>query len=372
MKPKQGKAAATLGNDLINAMKNGLTNQQPAIIPPVVVAEPPKPQEPDLCRPHPARDPRYAILRNPDWPQAKWDVSGAFIYQKFLTDFEDYFWVTAGLRMVSFVHGAPLCFWNGGRVKGCFQFPKPKIEFMLQEYDKREIPVELTFTNSMLREEHLEDPVGNGMLEMLNQYNRTGENGVILCSELLYDHVKKNFPKLKRIASVVKVSHEQGAGNLDYYRRLEERFDKIMIHPDDNFNLELLQKLEDKSRYEILVNEPCIRDCPVRKRHYQILSQLALNFLDARLSAQEAELRDKNRCNEINDLLFDPKRRTLVLSDAEIKQLYDLGFRNFKIQGRGMNSEQAMLLELFRLMLNHDPACSHIIARVMHRFFIGG
>jgi hypothetical protein len=348
--------SSSLGNQLIEGLTQGLL--KPAAPAPAAAAPVEKPRP----------DPRYAILKNPDLPEARWDVSGAFIYQNLLIKIQDFF-TFMGIPLLSCVHDAPLCLWNSGRVKMGFQVDQSIVHMALQNYSLRRIPVHLTFTNSMLSPEYLADPKGNILLEMLTDFNQSRENGVIVCSELLADHVKKNFPALKLVSSVVKVSHEDGKGKLDYYRGLEAKYDKIMVHPDDNFNLELLAKLENKDRYEILVNEPCIKDCQVRKMHYQILSRISMNYLDSALNNQEAELRQRNDCANAGDLLFSNNRRTLILSRNEVKQIYDLGFRNFKIQGRGMTNDNAMAHEIFRLALNYNPDCDHLTTRMVQRFF---
>ena len=345
-------AKPSLGDELIAGLAQGLAKPAPATAP----AAAPRP------------DPRYAILKNPDLPEARWDVSGAFVYQSLLIRIQDFFGAL-GIPLLSCVHDAPLCLWNSGRVKLGFHAEQSTILQALQGYSLRRLPVHLTFTNSMLTADYLGDTNGNILLHMLADFNQSGENGVIVCSELLASHVKKLFPQLKLISSVVKVSHEDGKGKLDYYRSLEARYDKIMVHPDDNFNLPLLEKLENKDRYEILVNEPCVRNCQVRKMHYQLLSRISMNYLDSSLSQQEGELRMRNQCGNSEDLLFNPSRRTLVLSRNEVKHLYDLGFRNFKIQGRGMTSDNAMAHEIFRLALNYTPDQDHITTRMVQRFF---
>jgi hypothetical protein len=353
---QKNQKSSSLGNQLIANLAQGLAKPST----PVATIMPAQPRI----------DPRYAILKNQDVPDARWDVSGAFVYQNLLIRVHDFF-AALGIRTLSCVHDAPLCMWNSGRVKMGLHAEQHAITQALQAYNHRRIPVHLTLTNSLLTPECLADPVGNILLRMLDDLNDGGENGVIVCSELLADHVRKNFPALKLISSVVKVAHEDGKGKLDYYRRLEEKYDKIMVHPDDNFNIELLQKLENKNRYEILVNEPCIKDCQVRKLHYQVLSQLSLNMLNSALVYKENEVRSRNDCGNAADLLFSQDQRTLILSRNELKQIYDLGFRNFKIQGRGMTSDHAMAHEIFRLMLNQDPSCDHLVTRMLQRFHCG-
>jgi hypothetical protein len=347
---------ANKGTHLIDALAKGLA--------PKPVAAP--------AVPAPVPDARYQKLLNPLWPEARWDVSGAFAYDLLLMKFHDFFQRGHGVRLLTAVHGSPLCLWNGGRQKWNFRMERDAIEQTIRNYDFRAIPLELTFSSTIIHPQHLQDFRGNFILDLLSACNRSRANGVIVCEETLAEHVRKHHPTLRLIASVVKVSKEDGKGKLDYYRRLAERYDKVMIHPDDNFNLELLAKLENKEKYEVLINESCIRDCPVRKRHYQILSELGNNLLDSTLNAQETQLRQNNGCENLNDLLFDSRRRTLILSTEEIKRIYELGFRDLKIQGRGMESESGLAIELFRLMFNHSPECDHLAARMMHRLFGGG
>jgi collagenase-like PrtC family protease len=352
---KKHSTPAWSSNQLIEGLAQGLLKPQ--------AAAPAIPEKPRF-------DPRYAIVKNQDFPEARWDVSGAFVYNSLLVRIHDFF-SNIGILMISTVHDSPLCLWNSGRQKAGLHADQHVILQALKAYDLRRIPVHLTFSNSLLTSEYLNDPKGNILLNMISDFNQCGENGVIVCSDLLADHVKKNFPSLKLVSSVVKVAHEEGKGNLDYYRHLEKKYDKIMVHPDDNFNLDLLAQLENKDRYEILVNEPCIRNCPMRKRHYQVLSQISMNFLDSSLTTREGQLLQQNGCQNMADLLFNPDRRTLVLSCREIKQLYNLGFRNFKIQGRGMTNEHAMTNEIFRLALNHDPRYDYLTTRLIQSFYCG-
>jgi hypothetical protein len=311
---------------------------------------------------------QYQFLINPNWPDARWDVSGAFIYDRELTSFHDFFLRGHGFKLFSLVHGAPLCLWNSGRVKWQFHRKPHEIERTVLDYARRQIALDATFSNSLLEPKHLDDIRGNLILEMLDQANPTGGNGVIISSELLAEHVRRRHPGLKLVASVVKVTEEDGRGKLDYYRSMAARYDKVMIHPDDNFNLDLLTQLEDKDKYEILVNEPCLRHCQRRKAHYRLLSRFSLNLLDTEVESELTGVMEQNGCSDPVRLLLSQDRRTLTLSTNEIKRLYDIGFRNFKIQGRGLANPTAVILEMVRLMLTHDPDHDHQVARCLAEF----
>ena len=128
-----------------------------------------------------------------------------------------------------------------------------------------------------------------------------------------------------------------------------------MVHPDDVLNYDLLEQIEDKERHILLVNEYCIRNCPLRPLHYKTLSESAFNFLS--YDSSEFEKRQStNGCQDLMTLLTDPKRGVLCLNTPEIQRLRDMGFRHFKLQGRGHNNASSILFDLLRLALRNDAA----------------
>ena len=118
----------------------------------------------------------------------------------------------------------------------------------------------------------------------------------------------------------------------------------------------------------LLVNEYCIRNCPIRSFHYRSLSELALNFLsydDSRFAQAQAN----NGCGNLHTLLSDEKRRVLALNEPEINALYDMGFRHFKLQGRGHANAAPLLADLLRLILRSDGPAESSMHAVGVRFW---
>jgi hypothetical protein len=356
------KARASSADQLINALADALVNPPSR---PGGATDPVQPAVSAEDRQLAERRQRYQFLLNPDWPEARWDVSGAFVYDKTLVVFHDFLTYSLGIKPFARVHGAPLCLWNSGRLRQEFFQERDDIEKFIQDYARRGITLDVTFSSTSLNDTHLVDPMCNYILNYMGQFNPTGGNGVIFCSDRLAAHVRKFYPGLKLVASVVKAAEEDGRGKLDYYRKQAELCDKVMVHPDDNFNLELLSRLENRDKYEILVNETCFRNCPRRKQHYRMLSLYSQNLLDSGLQAEMHQLLAQNNCSDPSRLLLDKNQRTLMLSTNEIKSIYDLGFRNFKIQGRGVANPTAILLEMARLMFNHTPDQDNLSARTM-------
>lgn len=292
------------------------------------------------------------VLFNPLWPEAKWDISGAFAHDKERLGLYDYFNTFYGIKLFDLVHGSPLFPWNSGRVLPEFKRTPLEINLCGKAYAQRNIPIDFTFTNTILTKQHMEDFFGNTMLEFARQFNPTNKNAIILASDCLYEHVKKNFPELKLVSSILKVATEKGKGKLDYYLSLAEKYDKVMIHPDDTRNFDLLEKLEDKNKYELIVNEYCITNCPLRNSHYKHLSQCALE--QNKDSTTFDKKIQKNGCQSYSHQLLSKDKHVVALTDEEIKRVYDMGFRLFKMQGRGMGNGAGVILDIFRLILRQD------------------
>ena len=91
------------------------------------------------------------------------------------------------------IYGAPAdCIWGGGRVGFGDQDPREVLALM-QEYG---ISARLTFSNSLLRKEHLSDRKCNRLCRLFGEAEGV-QNGVIVYSDLLLDYLKKSGGWLK-------------------------------------------------------------------------------------------------------------------------------------------------------------------------------
>ncbi len=280
-----------------------------------------------------------------EWKDAKWDVSGLFVFDSNILSTIDRTkdrW--NAILPIESVHGCLLYIpWNSGRlisIKKISKWNKNDIESLYKEYNDRDITIYNTFSNHLLNKSHLSNEDGNMILELLSQGN---SNGIIVSSDLLSKYVKKNYPTLKQKSSIIKVSvehpHERST---DIYLKLLDRYDTVVLHPDDNFNLDLMESLSSYGdRIEILVNEPCVVNCTIRKAHYDAVSKRGLSW-QSKLSLDNDENYEWNFFNltEAMDCgldIADKKsitRRSCQNSDKEIKVMYDMGYRHFKLQGR--------------------------------------
>ena len=251
---------------------------------------------------------------NPLWPQAVWDVSGAFVYDRELVSFFDFCKQLLGFEPFHVVHGAPLCAWNSGRVLRHMERSTEEIRTAGLAYAERGMALYLTFTNLMLTEEHLRNALGNALCTFAVRHNPTKRNAVIVANDLLREHLRKNYPELRLISSILRITNGGGKGKIDAYRRLAEQYDEVMVHPDDVLNDGLLEQLEDKERYILLINEYCIRHCPLRLMPSHIVAAYEAGDME-----RLAELK-VNLCMECGCCSFGcPAHRPLVQTNKLAK-----------------------------------------------------
>ena len=254
------------------------------------------------------------------------------LYSMFLALFREhreyfYDWCEIGS-----IYGAPAdCIWGGGRV-GFGDWDTRPVLALMEEYG---ISARLTFSNSLLRKEHLTDRKCNAMCRLFEN-GREVQNGVIVHSELLLDYLKTNYPGLYFVSSTTKVltGFEELLGEI---RRDEFRY----VVPDFRLNKDFaqLEKLSEaqKNKVEFLCNECCWYECRDRKRCYENVSRKNLgetcpDHHCVSPGAKEGYLFSKAMVNPG------------FIGIQDIKNTYlPMGFSNFKIEGRGLGS--ALILE---------------------------
>ncbi len=240
------------------------------------------------------------------------------------------------------VYGAPAdCIWGGGRV-GFGDEPPEKAAELMREYG---ISARLTFSNSLIREEHLADRKCNALCALFENSGTAG-NGIIICSDLLLQYLKRRYPGFYFVSSTTKVLTE--------FRQLEEELKREefrWVVPDFRLNKAYagLEALPDalKQKVEFLCNECCRFDCPDRKACYENVSRKNMG------EAGEDHVcvsPDAKRGYRFSDAMQNPG----FIGTEDIQQYYlPNGFSHFKIEGRGLGS--ALILE-FLLYYMTKPA----------------
>lgn len=230
------------------------------------------------------------------------------------------------------IYGAPAdCLWGGGRV-GFGDEQATDVIRLMKEYD---ISARLTFSNSLIREEHLADKRCNRLCEL---FEKTGEvkNGVIIHSDLLLDYIKKNYPEFYFVSSTTKVLTDFD----DLVAELDREDFKYVV-PDFRLNkrLEQLKALPQakKDKVEFLCNECCAFGCTDRKACYENVSRKSLGEdCEDHICASPQAAKGYRFSDAMNNPGF--------ISVDDIQNIYmPAGFSNFKIEGRSLGS--AIVLE---------------------------
>lgn len=252
---------------------------------------------------------------------------------------------------ISSIYGAPAdCIWGGGRV-GFGEDSAPQVLKLMREHG---ISARLTFSNSLLREEHLADKKCNRLCALLAEQEGV-ENGVIVHSDLLLDYLQTTYPALYLVSSTTKVltdfSRFADELNRDAFRyvvpdfRLNRAFHRLSG---------LTQPQKDK--VEFLCNECCWFGCTDRKACYENVSRKILgeDCPDHICTAPNA-----GEGYRFSSAMTNPG----FIGVADIQKVYlPMGFSNFKIEGRGLGS--ALILEFLLYYLTKPEFQLHVRERV--------
>ena len=232
---------------------------------------------------------------------------------------------------IASIYGAPEgCIWGGGRV-GCGNQDARAVLALTQEYG---LSARLTFSNSLLTEAHLAEPVCNALCRLFSEAGGP-QNGVIVHSELLRGDLRAAYPQVYCVSATTKV-----LTGLPALRQELEREEFCFVVPDFRLNRAmgqlraLPQALKDKT--EFLCNECCWFGCKDRKACYEAVSRKNLGE-DAPHRCTAPGAADGYRFSRAME-------NPGFLSVSDIRTVYlPMGFSNFKLEGRGLGS--AMLLE---------------------------
>ena len=254
------------------------------------------------------------------------------LYRVFLPLFREHREYFYDWCRIGSVYGAPAdCIWGGGRAGFGEQDPEEVLSLM-EEY---EISSRLTFSNSLLKEEHLADARCNALCRLFEK-NRKVQNGVILHSELLLDYLHRQYPGLYLVSSTTKVLTDFGALLSEVDR---ECFRYVV--PDFRLN-KLVEKWgalqeQQKGKIEFLCNECCFFGCQDRKACYENVSRKNLGE-----DCKEHPCRAPygNEGYRFSRAMENPG---FIGIDDILKRYLPMGFSHYKIEGRGLGS--AMILE---------------------------
>ncbi len=274
-------------------------------------------------------------MENNHRPYGFFHLPGLFefytFYKTFLPFFyshQEYFYPWC---KISSIYGSPAdCLWAGGRT-GFGQESAENVLSLVNEYG---ISPRLTFSNSLLSQEHLKDKKCNFLCKLFQGAKNPG--GAIVHSDLLLEYLKENFPGLYLVSSTTKVI----TAFPDLKKELNrQEFSYVVADFRLNKSFENLFSLnqQQKDKLEFLCNECCNFACKDRKACNEHVSRKNLG--------QEVPDHICTAPNASQGYRFSQaKKNPGFISIDDIKEIYlPNGFSNFKIEGRSLGS--ALILE---------------------------
>ena len=282
-------------------------------------------------------------------PTAHYHLPGLFefydLYRAFLPLYRthrEYFydWCDIGS-----LYGAPAgCLWGGGRAGFGDDDPR-KVLALTREYG---ISARLTFSNSLLRQEHLSDRACNALCALFAEQDG---NGVIVHSDLLLGYLKQKYPNLYFVSSTTKV--------LTAFDQLQQELDREdfrFVVPDFRLNkaFDRLNALpqSQKDKVEFLCNECCWFGCQDRKACYETVSRKNLGEpCPEHLCAAPGGGEGYRFSRAMQNPGF--------IGVEDIQNTYlPMGFSHFKIEGRSLGS--ALILEFLLYYLTKPEYHLHV------------
>ena len=245
------------------------------------------------------------------------------------------------------IYGAPSdCIWGGGRTSFGYSDPEDVLDLM-REYG---ISARLTFSNSLLREEHLTNKKCNELCKMF-EHSHSPQSGVIVYSDLLLNYLQKNYPDLYLVSSTTKVLTDF-QDFLTEVNREEFRY----VVPDFRLNKQFekldLMSQHQKDKVEFLCNECCWFGCKDRKTCYESVSRKNLGEAVPEFHCTSPDGGDGYRFSKAME-------NPGFISVDDIQNIYmPMGFSNFKIEGRGLGS--ALILEFLLYYMTKPEYQLHV------------
>lgn len=237
-----------------------------------------------------------------------------------------------GVKIASFFGEFPFSLWNGGRASQLDQCDAGYVKNVIRTINSKGIPVRYTYTNMLLNEEDCKDPYCNFCMKEADN----GMNEVMIFSPILEKYIRENYPSFKINSSTCKEIREIDLVN----EELKKDYHMVVLDYNFNNQFDQLEKIEDKSRCEILVNAVCIPNCPRRGKHYQNIAhnQKIIKKNQSMPPNKQIPLENWYCEHSNNNSIYKIQDYCTYVSPEAIWEKYvPMGFSHFKIEGRTDN-----------------------------------
>lgn len=307
-----------------------------------------------ISRPVEVSDLRY--LLHDHLPDACWTLGGALRFDASLLRLISYLSQFFPLRRPARAAGVPPCHWSLDWHEQRKPFSLQEYSLLLDRYTEAGVGLVLTFDNPFLTPGQLEDSYALRLATLLHQRRQDSSLPHALCvaNDQLAGRLRQHCPRLPIHCHINRLVAEPGKRTPDLYAKLSGIYDRICLHPADATRPALFTALEQPESYDIVLNDPCLRNCPVRRDHMRLLAERRLDPYNASLAERQTGMIQRNGCQK-TDAHHLHQKATCNLTRGESTALYQQGFRSFVVQSSLFRNEITLLWDIFHCMLDHSP-----------------
>lgn len=220
------------------------------------------------------------------------------------------------------VYGVPAnCIWNGNRyLSEDFCRPEDYVRNVIKLYSSWGVKYCVLFTNFLLKPEMLLDTYANKLCEKLNEFG----GNVMVSTQMMYDYIASNYPKIEISWSTTTdygVDYDEQIGTID---RLS-RHNIVVLPYHLNNRTDLLAKLHHRENIEILADEKCWDNCPLRRQH------------EANANSCNLYQRVYSEClmqSKMFNSVYVHNTITHNITRKGLKRYSEMGINLFKLEGR--------------------------------------
>ncbi len=306
---------------------------------------------------------KLRFLVEHDMPDARWTIGGALRYDRSLTALAGFLGRNLGVRGISAVGAVIPCRWTLDWFVQ--RRPVPMAEYIaaLENYAHANIGVTLVFDNPFVREEELEDAYALQLVQELYAHDRVRFNAVSVASDLLAARLRALVPHLPLHCHMNRLVAEPGRRTAALYNKLAGQYARVCLHSADAAKPALLAGIAEPARFDVIMNDPCLRLCPVRREHLRLLATMRREPYNTDAMRQRSELLGRVGCHKVDATTLQ-QQATCNLSRAEAHALYAAGFRSFIVQAQQFRNEMTLMWDIFQCLFDATPELCNKVALI--------
>jgi hypothetical protein len=233
-------------------------------------------------------------------------------YQVFIKIFQTEPHKFRDVKIASIYGAPPNCLWAGGRTGHPAEGNIFKIMGWLHETGMK---CDLVFSNCLLEPQHFSDKYCN---TILHTFHESGNN-ITVYSDDLKNYIHTNFPEYTFTSSTTKCIKDKSLACAE-----ADTYDLVVLDYNFNYQEDFLKSIDNKEKFELLVNSVCTPNCPQRFEHYTEISEFALGI------RKDHKIFCPCQQKKFWEILNNPT----VLKLEDIYRYEKMGFSHFKIEGR--------------------------------------